>query len=284
MCGKFLYCLCLILCGIGTECAQAAEDECGQAADECAAVGHWNFSVSLGAGVRTNPVRGGAAIPLIVIPHISYYGKRFFIDNVDAGFTLADLGANTFSLIATPGYDRVFFYRSDIQNIFVTGVSSVAGVPSNLAVVRPDTPGAVPFTSRARHITYLAGPEWTFKSGIITGQLDVLREITGYNQGFEVRAAIGAVIFHARGTLTANLGLTWKDSQIVEYYYGEINSYEPGSALNPFLKLGYSLPLTGKWQLKAFAEYEKLAASIANSPIVDRNRVITGFVGANYAF
>ena len=75
--------------------AIAAED-CSAASSECVAVGHWNVEIELGGGVRTNPLVGGENIPLVLIPHISYYGRRFFLDDLDVGFTIADTGSNTY--------------------------------------------------------------------------------------------------------------------------------------------------------------------------------------------
>jgi hypothetical protein len=147
------------------------EEDCKGPSDECVAIGHLNFSVALGAGVRTNPLVNGKDIPLVVVPQFSYYGKRLFIDNLDFGITLFDRRSNTLNLIATPGYDRVYFYRTDLQNFFV-------GFPNggfNPVTESPGTPGATKVSPRAPRITYLAGPEWTFKYGAMSVQLDLLR-------------------------------------------------------------------------------------------------------------
>ena len=88
----------------------------------------------------------------------------------------------------------------------------------------------------------------------------------------------------SRGALTANVGLTWKSSTIVNYYYGAPAIYQGGSALDPFLKLGYTVPLAGQWRFSAFAQYERLGRAIADSPIVEEHYVATAFVGAIYAF
>ena len=98
--------------------------DCKGESSECVPVGGWNFSLALGAGVRTDPVVHEGTIPLVVIPQFSYYGEHFFIDDLDAGVTFLDSDRTTLSLIASPGYDRVFFYRSDPQNIFVTGLGN----------------------------------------------------------------------------------------------------------------------------------------------------------------
>lgn len=267
--------------------ATLAEDDCTAPSDDCVTVGRWNLSVSLGAGVRTNPLAGGRDIPLVVVPQFSYYGKRFFIDNLDPGVTLYEGDANTLSLIASPGYDRVFFYRSDLQNIFIGGTTSAAG-----GVSRPpglgnggNTPQAVQgFPPRARKVTYLAGPEWTFRFGRISGQFDYLHEITGRHHGDEIRAALGIPLGKWGGTWNANVGVTWKSAGIVNYYYGDHGLYSAGWALDPFAKIGYSRPLSSKWKLDAFVHCERLGNAIADSPIVARRYVTTAFVGATYVF
>ena len=80
--------LAMVLIFSRVACASSADD-CNGPSSDCVAVGHWNFSVALGAGIRTNPVAHGANIPLVVIPQFSYYGKRVFIENLDLGVTLA---------------------------------------------------------------------------------------------------------------------------------------------------------------------------------------------------
>jgi MipA family protein len=282
--------ICLIAFCAGLAQADTADDCAGASGEsgpssDCVAVGKWNFNVALGAGVRTNPVAGGKDIPLVVIPQFSYYGKRFFIDDLDVGFTLAENAANTLSLVASPGYDRAFFYRSDLQNIFVTGLPTAsADQPVSYARVPRSAPNALPIPASARHITYLAGPEYTFKLDGISGQLDVLHDITDQDNGTEVRAAVGVPLIRSHGSLSANAGVTWKSAGIVNYYYGVPTIYQAGSALDPFVKLGYTLPLSGNWRFSAFAQYERLGSAIANSPIVAEHYVATAFVGATYTF
>jgi hypothetical protein len=176
--------------------ANGGDDDCKGSTDDCVAVGRWNFSVGLGAGVRTNPLAYGKDIPLAVIPQLSYYGKRFFVDNLDCGYTLVERDANTLSLIATPGYDRVYFYRTDLQNFFIGFPDAAA--PTRPVVVSAGTPGATKVSARAPRITYLAGPEWTFKYGAVSGQLDALRDATGQNSGDEIECTAAEVQRHAK--------------------------------------------------------------------------------------
>jgi outer membrane protein len=273
------------LAGVVPMSVRSADDSCTGPSGACVAEGRWNFSVALGAGVRTNPLVGGEDIPLVLVPHVSYYGKRFFLDDLDLGFTLADNDANTLSLIASPGYDRVYFYRTDLQNFFLTGYTA-AGAPSYLYAKTAPAGAEVSakVTPRPRRITYLAGPEWTFKYEEITAQLDLLHEITGEDHGNEIRAAVGLPILKSKGTLSANVGITWNDAAIVNYYYGEPAIYRGGASLDPFAKLAYTRALSSKWRFDAFTEYERLGSAIASSPIVDKHSVTTVFLGAVYAF
>jgi outer membrane protein len=278
--GQIAAVLIALACSPATFAADA--DACSSPSDECVAVGRWNFSVALGAGIRTNPLVHSRDIPLIIVPQFSYYGKRFFIDNLDPGVTLFDGDTNTLSLVASPGYDRVFFYRSDLQNLFIGGSASLtsAHTPSSLTLQDRQ----LVLTQRARKVTYLAGPEWTFKYGVLTGQLDYLHEITGRNHGDEVRAALGFPLGHLGGSWSARVGLTWKSAAIVNYYYGSPGVYDAGPAFNPFAKIGYSRPLSKKWTLDAFVHCERLGNAIADSPIVAKQYVTTAFVGATYVF
>ncbi len=218
---------------------------------------------------------GESDIPLVVIPQISYYGKRFFLQNLDLGVTLYEGQSNTFNLIASPGYDRVFFYRNDLQNFFVSGATGAV----TLAAPREQDLLAQEFEVRRRRTTYLAGPEWLFRYGNIVGQVDALYEVTGRNEGYEVRAAVAAPIIQTEHSLVISGGLTWKSAEIVHYYYGVDGFYEPGSALSPFLKLGYTRALSDRWSINAFVHYERLGNSIADSPIVSDKGVTTAFVG-----
>jgi MipA family protein len=250
----------------------AAQAACDAPSSECAVVGQWEISASFGAGQRSNPIAGKSDIPLVVIPRISYYGKRFFLENLELGYTLHEGLANSFSLIATPGYDRAFFIRSDLQNIFVPG-----GFATPTSTPIPSE--GQTFPTSPRHTTYLLGPEWTFEYGLLAGQLNALREVTGEHEGYEVRAALAAPLLRSRNSLVASAGLTWKSAEVVRYYYGVQDVYQPGSALNPFMKLRYSQPLSNRWMINAFAHYEHLSGSIANSPVVFEDHVTTVFAG-----
>ena len=254
-----------------------AQSACKAASADCVVVGDLDVSLSFGAGTRTNPVAGRSDIPLFVIPHVSYYGKRFFLESLEPGVTLYESDAHTFNLIATPGFDRVFFSRHDLQNVIVAGtVGAVGNLDS------PSFAEAQSFPVGRRHTTYLAGPEWMFRYRNLIGQVNALYEVTGRHQGYEMRAAVSAPLVQSRQSLVVNTGLTWKSAATVDYYYGVEGFYKPDGALSPFIKLSYALPLSERWTFNAFVHYEYLGDPIADSPIVTSREVVTAFAGFNF--
>jgi outer membrane protein len=256
--------------------AQAA---CKTPSADCVAVGDLDVSLSFGAGTRTNPVAGRSDIPLFVIPQVSYYGKRFFLESLEPGVTLYESDAHTFNLIATPGYDRVFFNRKDLQNVVVAGAGLTA--PPGLQTAN-DRSEEQSLPVGRRHTTYLAGPEWLFRYRSFIGQVNALYEVTGRHDGYELRAAVSAPLVQAKQSLVVSTGLTWKSSATVDYYYGVKDFYHPGGALSPFVKLSYALPLSQRWTFTAFVHYEYLGDAIVDSPIVSDREVVTAFAGFNF--
>lgn len=255
--------------------AAVAQAPCKAPSADCIAVGDLQVSLSFGVGTRTNPVVGRDDIPLYVIPYLSYYGKRFFLESLEPGVTLYESDAHTFNLIATPGFDRVFFSRHDPQNILVP---FAADAPSFAPRVEEEQTVTVGHP----HTTYLAGPEWMFRHRNFIGQVSALYEVTGRHKGYEVRAAVSAPLIQSKQSLAINAGATWKSAATVDYYYGVQDLYNPDSALSPFIKLSYALPLSERWTLIAFVHYEYLDSTIVDSPIVTDREVVTGFAGFNF--
>ncbi len=256
----------------------AAQAPCKTPSPDCVEVGDLEVSISLGYGTRTNPVVGRDDIPLFVLPQVSYYGKRFFLESLEPGVTLYESDAHTINLIASPGFDRVFFSRSDLQNVVVPFAAAPPGF-GNAVAGRDEN---VAFPVGRRRTTYLAGPEWMFRHDDFIGQVSALYEVTGRHKGYEVRAAVSAPLIQRKQSLVVNAGLTFKSAQTVDYYYGVPDLYNPDGALSPFIKFNYSLPLSDRWTFTAFVHYEHLDGSIVDSPIVEDREVVTAFAGFNF--
>lgn len=85
---------------------------------DCVPVGRWQINLGVGAGWRSNPLHQGKEGPMILLPEVNYYGKRFFIKNLEFGWNLFENRRHQFNLLVTPGSDQMFFNRWDPYNLF----------------------------------------------------------------------------------------------------------------------------------------------------------------------
>ena len=67
----------------------------------------WRLGAALGYGIRSNPLVQSDDIPIYVDLDIAWFGKRWFFDNGDLGFTVTDNDAVTASLVARVNSDLV---------------------------------------------------------------------------------------------------------------------------------------------------------------------------------
>jgi len=132
-----------------------AQDQCEP---DCVPVGDWRISVGMGAGMRSNPLHQGEDIPLVLLPEVSYYGERFFLENLEMGFTLFEDRRHQFNLLLTPGYDQMYFNRWDPFNFTGNGgfFASAGGGPAaassysiNISAMPARTDSATPGTGPA---------------------------------------------------------------------------------------------------------------------------------------
>lgn len=102
----------------------AAQPACQE---NCVEVGAWRVNLGLGLGMRGNPLHGGEDIPLVLLPEVSYYGERFFLKNLEMGFTLFEDDRHQLNALITPGYDQMYFNRWDPFNFSDAGGFTSAG-------------------------------------------------------------------------------------------------------------------------------------------------------------
>lgn len=273
---KFLLIACLTLFNVG---AQAAEQD-----------SRWQFSLGLGLGIRTNPVMDNDDIPLIVIPHISYQGEHFFIQNLDFGYTFFENDKQQINILLTPSYDQVFFNRWDINN-FVERSGLALDASKNNPTVAPTNSLIDKRLLHKRRMAGLAGVEYSHSLHDLDIQLQLLTEATGYYNGNEVRVAVSKTINLGKHDVKLTAGTNWQDAKTLNYYYGlpqqEVWDHAPYNAANGFtglLRFDWSYQLDERWSLRFFTSYRHLSTSISNSPLVTTNNVITAFAGGVYHF
>jgi outer membrane protein len=95
---------------------------------------------------------------------------------------------------------------------------------------------------------------------------------------------------HAMLRLTG--GVKVQSAQLVNYYYGvrseesslTRSAYDPGHAVDPFLGVLVTTGISEKWLVLARLGAEFLDNSICNSPIVDKDHILTGMLGVARKF
>jgi len=279
---KFLAVIALLILNLSVMAKPwAAEDESG-----------WQLSIGLGVGVRTNPVMDNDDIPLIVLPQFSYQGERFFIQNLDLGYTLFQNDKQQFNLLLTPSYDQIFFNKWDISN-FVdrSSLATVAGAGKDGPTLE-DTNRTIDKTRlHDRRMAALAGVEYSQNIYDMDFQLQILQEATGYYDGNEVRFAVSKSINTGKHDVKLTLGANWQNAATVNYFYGlpEQEStgnfaYQANAGLTSLLRFDWSYQLDEHWSLRFFTSYRHLSHSISDSPLVTSDNVITAFAGGVYHF
>lgn len=286
-------------------CGQVyAQDNDTCETEECAIIDQLSLSFALGYGVKSNPLASGDDRALYLIPDVAWYGEKWYIDNTEIGYQWLDRESFAFETFVTVNNEKAHFNRSHSGNFFfdasIPGNSLVEGTPD--APPSPDIgdteePPFVPTSISLDDIAkrkfaldvglrfhkYVEDSEWTLTflqdaSGVHDGQQLALE----YKYGFSVNQ-------WRFGTAAK---LTWKSSNLIDYYYGldesdnvDLSQYYRGSSgIYPSLRISVAHPISDQWQWFAYAKYEFLDNGMTNSPLVDENQVTTLFTGVSYRF
>jgi MipA family protein len=238
----------------------------------------WRLGIALGYGERTNPLVQSDDIRIGVDIDIAWFGKRWFFDNGDLGFTVADRGPATFNIVARLNSDRVFFSKTDSDYI---SVFDAQGGVMLQAVSVPDRDYALELGAEM-----LADGDWGYL------QASVHRDVSSTHDGVEAYLNVGRSFRQHRWAFEPSVGMSWKSSKLNDYYWGvrddEANhvfpAYRAGAGLNTHTRFVASYVMDQHWTFLLIAEYERLNSETTASPIVDRRDVIGAFAGFRYGF
>ena len=274
-----------------SQAIQAEEpSHCDDLTESCIETGKWNFAVSIGVGLRSNPLVDSDNIPLVLLPEFSYYSDNFFIENLDFGYTLFDSTEMSFNLIATPSYDSVFFKRWDPGNLLVnltSGLNANQQLAGQISQLQDRATEINPSELSNRNFSYLGGIEYSKQYNNSSLQLSILSDITNTHSGNEIRAAYA---YSFNKNIRATFGFTWKDSKLTDYYYGiapeeivdDRGVYDASSSFNPFIRITFDERSKSDSDWRFSFEYQKLDRQISNSPILNDDYVITFYAGKRF--
>jgi outer membrane protein len=260
---------------------------------------NWRFGIGVGYGTRTNPLVLSEDIPILVDLDIAWFGKRWFFDNFDLGFQLADNRVFTANAVARVNSDRVFFGKTNIRYVNFTIAAGgdevpftpapAPGRPTNGPTVEPE-PQKLEVPDRDYAIEM--GLEMLFGGDWGQATLRGFHDVSQTHEGFEISADYSYRWTRGRFSVSPLVGLAYKSDDLSNYYWG-VNPKEAGATLQPYqakggvdweagLRTNYFLTKT--LRLAISADYERLHDSVAESPIVEDDHVIGYFAGVAWQF
>lgn len=270
---KFLVPLISVLGLLAAGAALAAEPD-----PESPTQSPWRLGIALGYGLRTNPLALSDDIPILVNLDIGWFGKRWFFDNGDLGFTLTDRSRYTVNLVGRFNNDRVFFNKTDSKFISVgDGIDK----PVLEKVEVPDRDYAV-----EAGVEILADGDWGFL------QATAFQDVSSTHGGYELFADYSYSVRRQRWFYEPSFGVSWKSEELNDYYWGvredEANilfpAYSAGAGLNIHARFLISFQINRHWALVTVGEYERINSEAADSPIVTEQTVLGIFAGFRYEY
>ena len=260
----------------------------------------WGLGAAFGYGERTNPLIQSEDIPVIVDLDIAWFGKRWFFDNGDVGFTLFDRPSSTTSLVARVNDDRVFFGKTNTRlvnfayagNGFTTALppltpSGGAGGPDV-----PVPPQPVQVNPPDRDYAIEAGFESLVDGDWGVATLSAFHDVSGTHGGYELSAHYSWRWTTGRLAVTPTVGLSFKSARMNDYYWGvhaseasdALPEYHAGAGFNLDGGVVASYYFTRNLRFALSVNYERLADEISSSPLAEDDYVMAYFSGLAWAF
>lgn len=245
----------------------------------------WQFSVATGYGALENPLKAAHDVHTYVLPHVSYYGERFYLENFNTGFSVLESPDLIIDIDGKLNDDGLLFELNGLQHLLATDlfIYKPYQIPFN---------GPTNFQDIQRSPSYLAGVRITFPTEYGELSLGQYHDISAVHNGSESQIKYqheGRILQFKWGF---EFGMTYKNAALVDYYYrlskAELGTYKNNQVTrgtqNYHTRLVFNAPITEQWFYVASVEHHWLGRGIANSLLIRKNNYSTYFFGVGYAF
>ncbi|WP_334019283.1 MipA/OmpV family protein [Alteromonas sp. S015] len=259
----------------------------------CIEEGNWSVGVAFGAGVRTNPLVDGDAIPLIILPDVAWYGEHAYFDNGEFGYQWQpnqDLTTEVFLRVNT---ERAYFSFWQPSNVFL--------LTNSVDSVSTPRPGEdIQGPSRYISVNDIARRDWSLDAGFRTNWFNgrdrwsftLSHDALSVHKGFSATGRYQHDFKWQDWVLTAHFSVTYKSSNLVDYYYGikqrdtedKTLWYSAGSTLQFSGGLLFIRPINQQWHWLGRTQISSLGSGMTNSPLVSKRFVANIFFGVGYRF
>jgi MipA family protein len=265
---------------------------------------NWRVGAAFGYGERTNPLIQSDDIPVIVDVDIAWFGKRWFFDNGDVGYTLFDRPSSTTSLVARVNDDRVFFGKTNTRyvNFAYAGNGITTALPPPLPTSNgnpggpvsgsEDPPPPVEVNPPDRDYAIELGVESLLDGDWGSAELRAFHDVSGTHGGYELSVHYSRRWTSGRLSIAPTVGLSYKSAQMNDYYWGvhadeasdALPEYHAGAGVNLEGGLVTNYYLTRHLRFALSVNYERLADQIAASPLAEDDYVMAYFSGFAWTF
>mgnify|MGYP000073686036 FL=1 len=224
--------------------------------------GQWG--IGIGAVGQTSPYRGSTKQPGTVIPAIVYIGEKLQWTGPRIRYTLA---GSTDWRLAVQGDLRLGAYEEQ-DSPFLAGMGD-------------------------RDTTLMLGLAWTreLPAGI-DFTVSASQDLFDRSGGQQAELSLSRGFQWGNWRLSPFVGLNWLSADLADYEFGvptqaataERPAYQPSSAVNPEAGVTFFYEITQGWQMVGNIGVEQLGNELTDSPIVDEERLMKGFVSLTYTF
>lgn len=244
----------------------------------------WKMSLAFGQGVLENPLADHSDGETNVLPSFSYYGERFFVSNLTAGYSLLEQSNFYLDLVARPNEDGLY-YKLDDNGVTTGSLSSYL------------THFYAPTVSDIdRNVSVVAGPSATLVTDFVDISFAWFHDISGVHDGSETHLSLDKQYPLLGGAIGVSLGAVNKDADLVNYYYhftdGEAGifasryarQFPAGDVTDQYARLHFSYPLGKRLELRLAARYNRFDLDGRNPRFIDKPETLNWFAGLQYSF
>lgn len=205
------------------------------------------------------------------IPYFAYKKGNFYVEGADVGYTMfAQEQRNSGYYFDVIGSTRVGFgYESD------------------------DSPALAGMEDRD-DIAVETGLKAGYYNEFGLFELSARQDIAGAHKGFVANVSYFLPLGDEAQTyqFIPYVGASYQSDKFNNYYYGVMRNeatasrqaYNADGGTNLYLGATLVYNFTPQWSLSLNAQYETLASSIEDSPIVTEDNMVSGFMGVTYTF
>ncbi|WP_164078367.1 MipA/OmpV family protein [Alteromonas facilis] len=250
-------------------------------------VSDWGIDIGLGYAGIENPLNKRGSLESYVLPQWYYYGERFYVENLELGYSLYE---NDYLLVDAVSYlnDDGVLFNSDKKAVSFLDVSKF--VPN---IGMPIFGRPIELTDIERDFTYMAGIQVFWLNDYLEVKFVRAKDISIGHEGFESQLSVQKSYQWQDFKLFWELGGIRKSANINNYYYG-VRAEESGlrrdalvaaeSLNNYFVKIATTYRLSESTSAVVSLHHTWIDDELLISPLLLKDKYLSGFVGINVHF